>query len=97
MAQIDIIQAILKELKRRKKPKQWLADRVADQIAVNTDRARPNPKTILRMLRGDTEGGVYLIDNCLSVLELKIVRWKQKSKGASLDSDSQHGSGGGSP
>ena len=74
VAQIDTVQAILEELKRREKPKQWLADKVADHIAETTDRPRPNPKTILRMLRGDTEGGVYLIDHCLIVLELKIVR-----------------------
>ncbi len=80
MGKIDTVQAILDELKRRKKPKQWLANTVADRIG--EDRSRPNPKTILRMLRGDTEGGVYLIDQCLSVLELKVVRWSQKEKKA---------------
>lgn len=80
MAQIDTIQAILNELKRREKPKQWLADKVADRVGCNPGRDRPNPKTILRMLRGDTQGGVYLIDQCLSVLELKLVRWSRKEK-----------------
>jgi hypothetical protein len=78
MAQISTIQSILTELRRRKKPKQWLADEVADRIGQN--RSRPNPKTILRMLRGDTQGGVYLIDQCLSVLELKLVRWTRQEK-----------------
>ncbi len=72
MAQIGIIQDILNELKRLKKSREWLAAEVANRI--DKDRPRPNRETILRMLRSDTEGGVYLIDGCLDVLEMVIVQ-----------------------
>jgi hypothetical protein len=67
-----LIQFILQELQRQKKNKQWLIDRVIERIGEN--RSHRKAETLLRMLRGDTQGGVYLVDACLNALELKIVR-----------------------
>lgn len=35
-------------------------------------RISTNPETVMRFLRGETEGGAYIIDACLAVLGMRV-------------------------
>lgn len=66
-----IRESILKELKRRGKPRIWLAKHKLMEFEENH---------VYKWLRGDVDAGTLLIENTFEILKLKIVP-RRKPKG----------------
>lgn len=86
----DIIASIIEEMESQGHERVWLASQAVEymvdtynealEAGVATDdlpKASECKETVMRMLRGETEGGAYLIDACLAVLKMNV---KPKAK-----------------
>lgn len=90
----EIIQKIIAEMDRRKMDRGRLAELAVEHMVnryndaidagvpkAELPRASDSQETVMRMLRGETEGGAYLIDACLAVLGLEVRRQPAKKRG----------------